>query len=347
MYTDYPAVVREYIDEALFEQEEAVQEPCTARALGYTGENVAAYVSSLVDFWVRHQPLNDENNKAAMSLFLDTTVPGKDLCQMKWKAGFDARNFVSTMADPFKEKLKQEKAHLMRTVASLEEERKEDIKHLNEVKFQLLEYAKQFPKYKVLSRETIDLMVKGCQENSVFLRAEINGVRQLVLVSPGTTVYTINDNGKHNALTVIPSPGGVLHLVVGGEALGYEVMVRRPEDSIMSDGVRRLVYWLAEGFHILDVKHAIPEAEDESENEQTSELEPDAPVNVWNGMLVPVRTRVLLHGGVRAEVYYYEDEGWVFLSDEGNPIHATSQEDFGRRITSIIDDPSDFQKWEG
>lgn len=40
-----------YVAEACFDPEEAVQEPCTARAITYTGANVASYVGAFLHWW--------------------------------------------------------------------------------------------------------------------------------------------------------------------------------------------------------------------------------------------------------------------------------------------------------
>lgn len=98
------AQFREYKEEALFPPEEGMQEPCTARALGYTGENIASYVAALVDFSLREAFTYDREK---FLRFIDLTSTKNEEVPFKWAMGFDARCFTSTMADPFTEKVKE------------------------------------------------------------------------------------------------------------------------------------------------------------------------------------------------------------------------------------------------
>jgi molybdopterin/thiamine biosynthesis adenylyltransferase len=107
-----------YKEEALFAPEEGMQEPCTARALGYTGENIASYVAALVDWYLRDFTSYDPQ---ILSTFTDLTTPKTERVPFKWAMGFDARNFIPTLPDPFTEKVKAQYSIACKEIADLHE----------------------------------------------------------------------------------------------------------------------------------------------------------------------------------------------------------------------------------
>lgn len=86
--------IEEYHKVAVFPPSEAVEEPCTERAIVYTGCGIASYVCALL-----HQ-LNDHptNAQADLEMFMDLSKPGSDF---KWLHSFNSRHHVSQTQTPF------------------------------------------------------------------------------------------------------------------------------------------------------------------------------------------------------------------------------------------------------
>jgi len=119
-------VLNHYQEQALFPPEEGMEEPCTARALGYTGENIASYIAALVDFTLRSDldtgnSLTDEENRTLFKNFTDTDIQKSDACPFKWHAGFDARGYNTTDVNPFLEKTKTRLFDTQEQLAMLQE----------------------------------------------------------------------------------------------------------------------------------------------------------------------------------------------------------------------------------
>jgi hypothetical protein len=111
-----------YPKDALFSAEEGMNEPCTARALGYTGANVACYIAAMVDYYSRDFR-NAEPEK--VQKFLDLNTQRDEQVPFKWVAGFSSRSFITTDMNPFLEKQKEKVNLLNNKVATLKEQLKQ------------------------------------------------------------------------------------------------------------------------------------------------------------------------------------------------------------------------------
>lgn len=73
----YDLLNYQYMAKACFDPSEAVQEPCTARAIGYTGANIASFVGALLHWYTNDGRLYF-NGTAAVEEFQDATACIRD-----------------------------------------------------------------------------------------------------------------------------------------------------------------------------------------------------------------------------------------------------------------------------
>lgn len=84
--------MKKYMASAVFPPEQAVQEPCTARAITYTGANVASYVGAVLHWWVNagKQATKDADYLEKV-FFANCKAPG----EFGWLYTFSSRDWDS------------------------------------------------------------------------------------------------------------------------------------------------------------------------------------------------------------------------------------------------------------
>lgn len=116
--TRYDLLNYQYATKACFEQSAAVQEPCTARAIGYTGANIASFVGAVLH-WYTNEGRLFFNGTAAVEEFQDAKMCIRDFfgvseynkCQFKMHTTFSSRDweFITPTAQArgFQNKIRQ------------------------------------------------------------------------------------------------------------------------------------------------------------------------------------------------------------------------------------------------
>lgn len=98
----------EFLTEALFDGSEAIQEPCTARAIVYTGVNIASYIGAVlhyissrpyiagdIRYFVKSKMASDEQRKAySPEKIFNQANTGID-APFRWRYAFNSRSFLS------------------------------------------------------------------------------------------------------------------------------------------------------------------------------------------------------------------------------------------------------------
>ena len=87
----FAQLLREYSAGACFTEEEAVHEPCTARAITYTGANVASYVGAFLHWWLTEGASKDKWWMIT-NFYKDVRLNGSTF---NWKYTYSSRDFYA------------------------------------------------------------------------------------------------------------------------------------------------------------------------------------------------------------------------------------------------------------
>ncbi len=85
----YLTLLNGYKNEACFAEEEAVHEPCTARAITYTGANVASYVGAFLHWWLTEGVTKDKWWLLS-TFYSDARMDG---ATFNWRYTYSSRDF--------------------------------------------------------------------------------------------------------------------------------------------------------------------------------------------------------------------------------------------------------------
>lgn len=88
---------RRYEERAVFAPEDAVREPCTERAITYTGANTASYTGAFLHWWLT-KGITHLNNSQGMKVFFDfqsrgAVVPELDDVAFRWLMTYSSRDW--------------------------------------------------------------------------------------------------------------------------------------------------------------------------------------------------------------------------------------------------------------
>ena len=134
-----------YIDVACFLQEDAVQEPCTARAIGYTGANIASFVGAYLHWYTNEGRLQFSGNAEE---FPDARMAIKDYFDMaeyqkshfKMHTTFSSRDWEfitpTAQAKGFQAKIRQLNSELDKILEDYES-MKSHVENMTEVLFHM------------------------------------------------------------------------------------------------------------------------------------------------------------------------------------------------------------------
>ena len=105
-YNKMRSTMQYYEAEEMFSDAEGVQEPCTERAIIYTGANVSTYVAALLHWWNDNPTLDFTE----LTHFLDVNSTES---QYHWMRVYNSRNWVEGLAPPTDNKTEELIYHLM------------------------------------------------------------------------------------------------------------------------------------------------------------------------------------------------------------------------------------------
>lgn len=101
-----------YTKEAVFEPEEAVQEPCTERSIAYTGANTASYAGAFLHWWLTKGRSDLRNESRLTAYFGLSTSTAVTACDFRMLMSFDVRQWEQNTATPTETLLRRKLAAL-------------------------------------------------------------------------------------------------------------------------------------------------------------------------------------------------------------------------------------------
>lgn len=109
-----------YTDIAVFEPDQAVQEPCTERSIVYTGANTASYTGAFLHWWLnkgQSQLSTPDDILAFFNLKADTAAGEETFC---WLMSYSSREWRQITPTPTENALRGHGAHLRATLTRRE-----------------------------------------------------------------------------------------------------------------------------------------------------------------------------------------------------------------------------------
>jgi len=332
------AALTQYKEQALFPQEEAMTEPCTARALGYTGENIASYVAALTDFMFRvllkpNQVSNNSDRGAnPHNVFFDNDTQRKEAMPFRWTESFDARSFQPLNADPFRERLKTNLANTMKELSWL--------KKINQ--------TRDMATPRIVTREQDPLIYCGGKElfkgSIVAVYQEDSQTTGLLRVKHWVDNAVLQEGDLVDALEC----EWITTDISNTNQAGHKVyLLEDPDEDELEvcycpQGAEQdldlLTYLYGVTFEVLSF-NCPNVSEQEQEQEQTQS---QSPVNIWKGMIIPTGSQIKTPHGDTLYVDYSPVHNTVGLYRDsllrGDRVnHITTQEAFEATIHAVLE----------
>ena len=341
------AALNRYKEQALFPQEEAMTEPCTARALGYTGENIASYVAALADFMFRvllkpnqvdwdHRRYSNPHN-----VFFDNDTQRKEGMPFRWTESFDARNFQPLNTDPFRERLKTNLANTMKELSWL--------KKVNQ--------ARDMATPRIVTREQDPLL---CCNGKELFKGSIVAVYQegtqttgllrvkdwvnRVIIQAGVLVDALECEWITTDISNTNQAGHKVYLLEDPDEDELEDSdADELEVCYCPHGAEQdpelLTYLYGVTFEVLSFNCPNVREQEQEQEQPTTQL----PINTWKGMTIPTGSKIKTNEGRTQYVDYSPVHNTVglYLSPlllEGDRVHhITTQAAFEETIHAVLE----------
>jgi len=316
-------LIETYEKHAMFSPEEGMQEPCTARALGYTGENIASYIAALVDTIARKmiKPNNPEH-KEAIKEFYHMGKRRSDSMPLRWMESFNARDFKSLNRDVHKETLISNLSEANQEVNRLGEE----VDRLGEEVDRLTQQLSDIAERKTEQPTQPTQPTQPMQPMQPMLTEQPPAPNKLTILHNGERIedgvyigYSVGGWVKKGIVKVTVEPMGWglnVTIWVGNNPIGYV------DDADLNSSDP----------HILRLYQEVDWAVIEDVEEPTTA----PPINIWNGMTIPAGSIIRLSNHTQGELFIPTDEPmYAKLNNQDKAVFHT-QEEFESSVLAVM-----------